>query len=116
MGLYVIMPQVQVRTNLREINKSAITEQTSVQYIYTGTIYGYTYMWPYPLPEVAGEDEVTRERVGKSCVEFQHLEQSLSLDYMQVTVSQRPHIGTCMSKRGLFPKNITKHITLTCKK
>lgn len=70
----------------------------------------------YPLPEIAGEDKVTREGVGESCVEFQHFEQGLSLDHMQVTVSQRPHVGTCMSKCGLLPENITKHIPFTCKK
>lgn len=119
MGLHRnITLRFQIRTN--QIQILAVKTEKERNMLFVSTIQstvrtqGYTYVITNPLPEIAGEDEVTWERVGESCVELQHLQQSFSLDHMQVTVSQRPHIGTRMSKRGLFPENIAEHITLTC--
>lgn len=48
---------------------------------------------PYPLAQVAGEDEVPGEGVGEGRVELQHLEQGFPLDDVQVAVCERPDVG-----------------------
>ena len=41
---------------------------------------------PYPLAQVAGEDEVAGEGVGEGGVKLQHLEQGFPLDDVEVAV------------------------------
>lgn len=50
----------------------------------------------YPFSQVAGEDEVPGEGVGKGGVEVQHLQQGLPLDDVKVAVGQRPDVRARM--------------------
>jgi len=68
---------------------------------------------PYPLAQVAGEDEVAGEGVGEGGVELEHLEQGLPLDHVEVAVGQRPHVGTRVCQRGLLPENVAEHVAFT---
>lgn len=69
---------------------------------------------PYPLAQVAGEDEVAGEGVGEGGVELQHLEQSLPLDDVQVAVGQRPHVGAGVSQGRLLPEDVAEHVAFPC--
>ena len=68
---------------------------------------------PYPLAQVAGEDEVAGEGVGEGRVELQHLEQGLPLDDVEVAVRQRPDVGAGMRKGGFLPEDVTEHVPFT---
>lgn len=50
----------------------------------------------YPLSEVIGEQQVAGEVVGEGRVELQNFLQSVTLDDVEVAVSQGPNVGASL--------------------
>ena len=67
------------------------------------------------MSQVVREREVSGERVGEGVIEVQDLEQSVSLDDMQVTVGEGTHIRRALPYARLSPKLITENVAFTCK-
>lgn len=67
----------------------------------------------YPFAQVAGEEEVAGEGVGECGVELQDLQQSFSLDDMEVAVCQRSDVSTGVSQSGFFPEDVAEHVAFT---
>lgn len=67
----------------------------------------------YPFAQVAGEEEVAGEGVGECGVELQDLQQSFSLDDVEVAVCQRSDVSTGVSQSGFFPEDVAEHVAFT---
>lgn len=66
------------------------------------------------MPQVVGEREVARERVGEGLVEVEHLQQAVALDGVQVAVGERAHVGGRLPHRVVLPERVAEHVALAC--
>lgn len=66
------------------------------------------------VPQVEGDFQLTPEAVCKCRVQVQHLQQVCTLDLVQVTVGQGPHICTGLARPGVKANGLPKDVVLTC--
>ena len=64
----------------------------------------------YPVAEIVGEGDVSRERVGECRVEVKDFEQPVALDDVKVTVGQRSHVRRRLADRLDLPEQIPEHV------
>lgn len=66
------------------------------------------------MTKIVGEDEIASKWVSKRLVEIKHLKQLVSLDRVQVAISQCSDIGSRLSDRIVFPERVPKNIAFSC--
>lgn len=66
------------------------------------------------VPQVEGDFQLTPEAVCKRRVQVQHLQQVCTLDLVQVTVGQGPHICTGLAWPGVKANGLPKDVVLAC--
>ena len=67
-------------------------------------------VYAYPVAEIVGEGDVSRERVGECRVEVKDFEQPVALDDVKVTVGQRSHVRRRLADRLDLPEQIPEHV------
>ena len=70
----------------------------------------------HPLTQVVSEQQISWEVVREGCVKLQHLLQGIAFDDVEVTVGQGSDVGAGLSQSHFFPENISKYISLTCRR
>lgn len=66
------------------------------------------------VPQVEGDFQLTPEAVCEGRVHVQHLQQICTLDLVQVTVSQGPHVSTGLARLGMEANGLPKDVVLSC--
>ena len=70
----------------------------------------------HPMPEIVSEEEIACEGIGECMIEFQDFKESISLDAMDIAISQGSDVTCRLTDVDVFPECIPKDVSFPFRK